>query len=94
MFNQKKLIVTIFEIVSREAKYKIHSHSSNTDWVIGWNSKINPLINPLVKPVNTEDICADKIYYYKFWDTFQRGYIPNIIFIVTELLAEIVKLTP
>ena len=67
-------------------------HSSNTDWVIRWTSKINPLINPLVNPVYTKD----KTYYYKIWDSVQSGYIPNFIFtalVMIEILAEIVKLT-
>ena len=48
-----KPIMTIFEVVLREATYKISIHSG---WVIGWYNKINPLINP----VNTRRTCSDK----------------------------------
>ena len=67
-----------------------------THWVISWTSNINPLINPLVNPVNTKGACSDKTYSYKIWNSVQRGFIPNFIFtalILTEILAEIVKLT-
>ena len=55
-------------------------------------SKINPLINP----VNTNGRCWDKNYYYNIWNSVQRDYISNFLFIakiLTKLLAEMVKLT-
>ena len=30
-------------------------------------------INPLVNPVDTKGTCSDKAYYYKIWDSVQRG---------------------
>ena len=66
------------------------------DDVFGWKSKINPLIYPLIIPVNTKVAYSDKTFYYYTWDSVQRGYKPTFIFIaliLTEILAEIVKLT-
>ena len=55
----------------------------------------NPLINSIVDPVNTIGTCSNKTYYNNIWDSVQRGYLPNFIFIaqqLTEILAKKVKL--
>ena len=90
--DQKNLWLQYLKYCSERLHNRFHIHSSNTDWVIGWKSEINPLINP----VNTRGTCSHTILSYKIWDSVQRGYILNFIFIatiLTELLAEKVKIT-
>ena len=74
-------------------EYKISNHKTQ-GIQLGTDSESK--INPPINPVNNRGTCPDKTYCHNIWNIAQRGFITNFIFIapiLTELSAEIVKLT-